>query len=164
MADHPRQGPPVLVLDDALRAGDSLLGLVSLDQLETLHVDAKEGRRLHHGTLDFAEGWRMKLADAADLRRRITATQGVTIRDIEHKARLNAQAEKLSGELQSVGNAITAAAAYAKLKGKKLDAEFDGLSFKVGQRRKRPVLVPSRPASRTRARQALSNANRSTGP
>ena len=94
---------PFGFLDDRLKCGDSLLGLVSLDQLETLHVDAKEGRRLHHGTLDFAEGWRMKLADAADLRRRITATQGVTIRDIEHKARLNAQAEKLSGELQAVG-------------------------------------------------------------
>lgn len=123
---------PFGFLDDRLKCGDSLLGLVSLDQLETLHVDAKEGRRIHHGTLDFAEGWRMKLADAADLRRRITATQGVTIRDIEHKARLNAQAERLSGELQAVGDAITATGlAYAKLKGKKLDAEFISLSFKV---------------------------------
>ena len=85
---------PFGFLDDRLKPGDSLLGLVSVDQLEALHVDAKEGRRLHHGTLDFAEGWRSKLAEAADLRRRITATQGVTIRDIEHKARLNAQAEK----------------------------------------------------------------------
>jgi hypothetical protein len=123
---------PFGFLDDRLKTGDSLLGLVSIDQMETLHVDAKEGRRLHHGTLDFAEGWRLKLADAADLRRRITATQGVTIRDIEHKARLNAQAEKLSGELRAVGDAITAAGlAYAKLKGRKLDAEFIGLSFKV---------------------------------
>ena len=85
---------PFGFLDDRLKAGDSLLGLVSIDQLEALHVDAKEGRRLHHGTLDFAEGWRSKLAEAADLRRRITATQGVTIRDIEHKARLLAEAEK----------------------------------------------------------------------
>jgi Eco57I restriction-modification methylase/MmeI, target recognition domain len=123
---------PFGFLDDRLKTGDSLLGLVSIDQLETLHVDAKEGRRMHRGTLDFAEGWRSKLADAADLRRRITATQGVTIRDIEHKARLNAQAEKISGELQAVGDAITAAGlANAKLKGKKLDAEFISLSFKV---------------------------------
>ena len=123
---------PFGFLDDRLKCGDSLLGLVSLDQLETLHVDAKEGRRLHHGTLDFAEGWRLKLADAADLRRRITATRGVTIRDIEHKARLNAQAERLSDELQAVGDAVTAAGlANAKLKGRKLDAEFISLSFKV---------------------------------
>jgi hypothetical protein len=123
---------PFGFLDDRLKCGDSLLGLVSVEQLEALHVDAKEGRRLHHGTLDFAEGWRSKLADAADLRRRITASAGVTIRDIEHKARLLAQAEKLSGEVTTVANAITAVGlANAKLKGKRLDAEFVSLYFKV---------------------------------
>ena len=123
---------PFGFLDDRLKPGDSLLGLVSIDQLEVLHVDAKEGRRLHHGTLDFAEGWRSKLADAADLRRRITATQSVTIRDIEHKARLNAQAESLSGEITTVANAITATGvAAAKLKGKKLDEAFLSLYVTV---------------------------------
>jgi hypothetical protein len=116
---------PFGFLDDRLAAGDSLLGLVSLEQLESLHVDAKEGRRLHHGTLDFASEWRNKLAQAADLRRKITATGGVTIRDIEHKARLLAQAEKLSGEIRKVADAITATGfADAKLKGKKLDQAF----------------------------------------
>jgi hypothetical protein len=116
---------PFGFLDDRLAAGDSLLGLVSLEQLESLHVDAKEGRRLHHGTLDFASEWRDKLAQAADLRRKITATGGVTIRDIEHKARLLAQAEKLRGEITTVADAITAAGlASAKLKGKKLDQAF----------------------------------------
>jgi hypothetical protein len=123
---------PFGFLDDRLAAGDSLLGLVSLEQLETLHVDAKEGRRLHHGTLDFATEWRDKLAQAADIRRKITATGGVTIRDIEHKARLLAQAEKLSGEITTVADAITAVGlANAKLKGKKLDAEFLALYVSV---------------------------------
>ena len=123
---------PFGFLDDRLAAGDSLLGLVSLEQLESLHVDAKEGRRLHHGTLDFASEWRDKLAQAADLRRKITATGGVTIRDIEHKARLLAQAEKLSGEITTVADAITAAGlANAKLKGKKLDQAFLGLYVSV---------------------------------
>jgi hypothetical protein len=116
---------PFGFLDDRLAAGDSLLGLVSLEQLESLHVDAKEGRRLHHGTLDFASEWRDKLAQAADLRRKITATGGVTIRDIEHKARLLEQAEKLSGEITTVADAITATGlANAKLKGRKLDQAF----------------------------------------
>ncbi len=116
---------PFGFLDDRLAAGDSLLGLVSLDQLESLHVDAKEGRRLHHGTLDFAWEWREKLAQAADLRRKITATGGVTIRDIEHKARLLSQAQKLSGEITTVADAIAAAGlANAKLKGKRSDQAF----------------------------------------
>ena len=123
---------PFGFLDDRLAAGDSLLGLVSLEQLESLHVDAKEGCRLHHGTLDFASEWRDKLAQAADLRRKITATGGVTIRDIEHKARLLAQAEKLSGEITTVADAITATGlANAKLKGKKLDQAFLGLYVSV---------------------------------
>ncbi len=123
---------PFGFLDDRLAAGDSLLGLVSLEQLESLHVDAKEGRRLHHGTLDFATEWRDKLAQAADLRRKITATGGVTIRDIEHKARLLGQAEDLSGEITTVADAITAAGlANAKLKGKKLDQAFLGLYVSV---------------------------------
>ena len=84
-------------------------------------MDAREGRRLHHGTLDFALEWR----DKARLRpptsaARITATGGVTIRDIEHKARLLAQVEQLSGEITTVADAITATGlANAKLKGKK---------------------------------------------
>ena len=123
---------PFGFLDDRLVCGDSLLGLVSLDQLETLHVDPAEGRRLHRGTLDFAESWRSRLAEAADLRRRITATQVVTIRDIEHKLRLLAQAAKLSGTLKLVGDAITAAGvAAAKLRGKRLDGAFLELSVKV---------------------------------
>ena len=123
---------PFGFLDDRLKPGDSLLGLVSIEQLEALHVDAREGRRLHHGTLDFAEGWRSKLAEAADLRRRITATQGATIRDIEHKARLNAQAESLSGEITTIANAITTTGvAAAKLKGKKLDEAFLSLYVTV---------------------------------
>jgi hypothetical protein len=123
---------PFGFLDDRLKHGDSLLGLVGLDQLVTLHVDAEEGRRLHHGTLDFAADWRNKLAEAADLRRKITTRSGATIRDIEHKARLNAQAEKLSGEITTAANAITAAGlANAKLRGRKLDAEFLSLSFKI---------------------------------
>ncbi len=123
---------PFGFLDDRLACGDSLLGLVSLDQLETLHVDPAEGRRLHHGTLDFTEAWRSRLAEAADLRRRITAAQVVTIRDIEHKSRLLAQAEKLSGTLRLVGHAVTATGvAAAKLHGKKLDGAFLELSVKV---------------------------------
>ena len=123
---------PFGFLNDRLACGDSLLGLVSLDQLETLHVDPAEGRRLHHGTLDFTEGWSSRLAEAADLRRRITTAPVVTIRDIEHKARLLAQAEKLSGTLQLVGNAIAATGvAAATLRGKKLDGAFLNLLVKI---------------------------------
>jgi hypothetical protein len=123
---------PFGFLDDRLVCGDTLLGLVSPDQLETLHVDPTEGRRLHEGRLDFSETWRSRLAEAADLRRRITTGTVVTIRDIEHKQRLLAQAEEQSGTLKLVADAITATGvAAAKLKGKKLDQAFLELLVRV---------------------------------
>ena len=116
---------PFGFLDDRLKCGDSLLGLVSVDQLESLHVDATAGRRLHHGTLDFAEPWKLRLAEAADLRRRIIDAPSGTIRDIEHKTRLNTQAEKLSADLQAAADAITATGlTAAKLRGRRLDEAF----------------------------------------
>lgn len=123
---------PFGFLDDRLVPGDSLLGLANLSQLETLHVDPAEGRRLHRGTLDLTEGWRTRLQQAADLRRRITTAPVVTIRDIEHKSRLLTQAKELAGTLLVAADAVTATGlAAAKLRGKKSDAAFVDLSFKV---------------------------------
>ena len=157
---------PFGFLDDRLEAGDSLLGLVSIEQLETLHVDAKEGRRLHHGTLDFAEGWRAKLAEAADLRRRITATQGVTIRDIEHKARLNAQAEK--PVRRDSPRSPTRSPPPASRRRNSKARSWTRRSWAYTSRSATTTLrsltaLRRRRTSRTRARQAPSNANPSTG-
>jgi hypothetical protein len=123
---------PFGFLDDRLACGDSLLGLVSIDQLETLHVDPAEGRRVHHGTLDIAEGWLNRLQQAADKRRSITAQPVVTIRDVEYKARLLAEAEELTRPITPAANAVTATGLVAaKLRGKRCDAEFINLAFRV---------------------------------
>lgn len=100
---------PFGFLDDRLVCGDSLLGVSSMDQLEALHLDPIAGRRLHENTLDYGKGWAEMLARAADARRRITATPVVTVRDIEHKARLLADAEAAAAPLQIVADALTAA-------------------------------------------------------
>jgi len=124
---------PFGFLDDRLVSGDSLLGLAAVNQLEYLHSDPVAGRRLNAGTLDFAASWRPRLQQAADLRRRITAAPVVTIRDVEHKTRLLAEAEQLSGTLTVVANAVTATGlAAAKLKGRQCDAEFARLAISVG--------------------------------
>jgi hypothetical protein len=123
---------PFGFLDDRLVHGDSLLGLTDPQQLEELHLIPADGRRLHAGTLDFADGWRSRLQQAADLRRRITAASVVTIRDIEFKARLLAEADELSGTLTAAANAVTATGlAAAKLRGKKCDGAFLELSIRV---------------------------------
>jgi hypothetical protein len=124
---------PFGFLDDRLVWGDSLVGLVNVDQLKTLHVDPVEGYRLHQGTFDIAEDWLASLDQAADKRRKITEHRVTTIRDVEHKARLLAEAEEFEGPLGPAADAVMAAGMVtAKLHGKKCDAEFVNLAFRVG--------------------------------
>jgi hypothetical protein len=123
---------PFGFLDDRLICGDSLLGLTSIDQLETLHVDPVDGRKLSAGALDYTAGWRETLARAADLRRRITATPVVTIRDVQHKQRLLAEAHALSRSLTEVADAITGVGLrVAKANKKQTDIAFLTLAMHV---------------------------------
>ncbi|RAO17578.1 Eco57I restriction-modification methylase domain-containing protein [Micromonospora noduli] len=63
---------PFTFLDDRLVAGDSLLGITSLEQLEYMHLDPKKGRKLHEGTLhDFTSKLQSVMAEVADDRRAI---------------------------------------------------------------------------------------------
>jgi hypothetical protein len=63
-------GRPFTFLDDKLAVGDSLLGIKSIEQLEWMHLNPVEGRKLHEDTLlDFMSGVRGVLADVAEQRR-----------------------------------------------------------------------------------------------
>ncbi len=100
---------PFGFLDDRLRCGDSLLGVCHVSQLETLHLDPSAGRQLHEGTLfDVANTIRPILEESADLHRRITAQPVTTVRDVEHKQRLLADAEALTAKLRVLADALTA--------------------------------------------------------
>jgi hypothetical protein len=63
-------GRPFTFLDDKLAVGDSLLGITSIEQLEWMHLNPTEGRKLHEGVvvLDFMSGVRRVLADASQQR------------------------------------------------------------------------------------------------
>ena len=61
---------PFTFLDDKLAVGDSLLGITSIEQLEWMHLNPAEGRKLHEDTLlDFMSGVRGVLADVSEQRR-----------------------------------------------------------------------------------------------
>ncbi|MGW2626929.1 Eco57I restriction-modification methylase domain-containing protein [Micromonospora taraxaci] len=63
---------PFTFLDDRLVAGDSLLGIASLDQLEYMHVDPKKGRLLHEDRLfDWTAGVRSLVSEVAEDRCKI---------------------------------------------------------------------------------------------
>jgi len=118
---------PFGFLDDRLVAGDSLLGLASLEQLTTLHAHPDGGPL----SLDTAL-WEDALGKAADLRRRITAQPVVSARDVAFKASLLAQARALTADLEVVADAVTGVGLRAaSLPAKKAEAAFAALSWTV---------------------------------
>jgi hypothetical protein len=125
---------PFGFLDDRLVAGDSLLGVSSLAQLEALHLDPVAGRKLRQGQLDYTAGWRTLLQQAADARRRITGRSVLQIRDYEVKARLLAEAKAATEPLTAVADALTGAGltAASLAKGRR-DAVFVQLEHGVWQ-------------------------------
>jgi hypothetical protein len=77
---------PFTFLDDRLVAGDSLLGITSLDQLEYMHMDPKKGRQIHQrGLVDFTAGVRELVADVATDRRTLAEIDGTTVEGLARK-------------------------------------------------------------------------------
>ncbi|MEQ4303887.1 DNA methyltransferase [Plantactinospora sp. B6F1] len=63
---------PFTFLDDRLVAGDSLLGITSLEQLEYMHLDPKQGRKLHENTIfDWTSGVRSLVGEVVRIRQQI---------------------------------------------------------------------------------------------
>lgn len=107
---------PFTFLDDRLVAGDSLLGITSLEQLEYLHMDPARGREVHQDLFDWAGPVRSEVARIADLRREIRAVElgDDPIAALEHKRALLEDAGLQSGRLRLFADlAVGAALAHA---------------------------------------------------
>ncbi|WP_406674063.1 hypothetical protein WBK31_39470 [Nonomuraea sp. N2-4H] len=67
---------PFTFLDDRLVAGDSLLGITSVEQLEYMHLDPQRGRKLYKDVaVDFTKDVRSLLRDVAEQRRALTGIE-----------------------------------------------------------------------------------------
>jgi hypothetical protein len=101
---------PFSFVDHALRVGDSLLGITSLDQLEYLHLDPEKGAALQHGRLfDPAQAIRPAVADAVSKRREIESFLVLEVADAEAKRRLFEEAHKELDQLRIVGDVVVGA-------------------------------------------------------
>ncbi|MFJ2751009.1 Eco57I restriction-modification methylase domain-containing protein [Streptomyces sp. NPDC087297] len=85
---------PFTFLDDRLVAGDSLLGITSVEQLEAMHLNPVRGRSLHGDTL-LMGGVRGLIAEVAEERRKLAGIPGMGLEELELKrAMLAAVREK----------------------------------------------------------------------
>ncbi|MBB5773730.1 Eco57I restriction-modification methylase domain-containing protein [Nonomuraea jabiensis] len=67
---------PFTFLDDRLVAGDSLLGITSVEQLEYMHLDPRRGRKLYKDVaVDFTKDVRSLLGDVAERRRTLVGIE-----------------------------------------------------------------------------------------
>ncbi|MBB6172997.1 hypothetical protein HNR23_003057 [Nocardiopsis mwathae] len=105
---------PFSFLDHALRCGDSLVGLVSEEQVRTFHTDPGEGRRINNQiTGDISEYIDRVLKDVTDLRTQIEESPVVDQGDAERKTKLLDRADEQSQRLKLAADAVIAAALAA---------------------------------------------------
>ncbi len=103
-----RRERPFTFLDHALRCGDSLLGLTTVDQLEalTLRPDENDSILLE----PMREAIRVTIGEIHQVRERIEATDAVDLREAEEKAVALALADRRGAALRIVGDLVVGAA------------------------------------------------------
>ena len=150
---------PFEFLDHAIKWGDSLLGVTSLEQLETFHLYPERGRELFR-QMDLLDDVRAAaeaaIRQASEKRRRLEAFAVNDIADAEEKARLHAEAEAALRDVRLIADLITGAAISTAGDDRdrslrQLDAELERLAPLVGQ-----ALDPDQPeGGRANARNAI---------
>jgi hypothetical protein len=100
---------PFTFLDHAVRTGDALLGVTSLDQIRWMHLDPAAGRRLHQNLFDWTAALEPLVKDALERRRRLANIRVITVRDAEDKARLTAEADADLETLRVVADLVCGA-------------------------------------------------------
>ncbi|WP_017975219.1 Eco57I restriction-modification methylase domain-containing protein [Actinopolyspora halophila] len=106
---------PFTFLDDRLVAGDSLLGITSLEQLEYMHLDARKGRAIHERSpVDFTANVRSLVSEVAEQRRELREIDGTTLEGLHRKRALLAEANLKGRQAELAADlAVGAALAYA---------------------------------------------------
>jgi hypothetical protein len=104
---------PFTFLDDRLVAGDSLLGITSVEQLEVMDLDARRGRERHkRGVIDFTAGVRELVHELAEDRKQIGDMPGETLKDIAEKRAILADVQERAARVNLLAD-LTAGAALA---------------------------------------------------
>jgi hypothetical protein len=115
-------GRPFTFLDDRLAVGDSLLGITSLDQLEYLHRDPAEGRRLHEDPDALFDATGDVRGLAAEVAAQRTALAGLPddATSLPEKRRRLAEAEAKTEQARLYADLVVGAALSTAGKGTKV--------------------------------------------
>ncbi|MFI8362548.1 Eco57I restriction-modification methylase domain-containing protein [Streptomyces sp. NPDC085612] len=117
---------PFTFLDDRLVAGDSLLGITSVEQLEAMHLDPVRGRRIHGDGIDFTGGVRRVIAEVAEERRKLAGIPGTGLEELERKRAMLASVREKTRQASVFADLVVGAALAGAGRAEK---EQDQLSF-----------------------------------
>ncbi|MEW2400408.1 type IIL restriction-modification enzyme MmeI [Streptomyces sp. NPDC046862] len=117
---------PFTFLDDRLVAGDSLLGITSVEQLEAMHLDPVRGRRIHGDGIDFTGGVRRLVREVADERRKLAEIAGTDLEALRRKRVMLTSVREKTRQASAFADLLVGAALAGAMRG---DKEKDQLSF-----------------------------------
>ncbi|MCK9869542.1 hypothetical protein MRI28_07720 [Nocardiopsis dassonvillei] len=111
---------PFTFLDDRLASGDSLLGITSLEQLEYMHMDPKQGRKIHErGLVDFTSGVRELVGRVAESRRELAQIDGTTLEGLNRKRSVLGDTELETGRVRLLADLVVGASLANASKGER---------------------------------------------
>ncbi|MFI5802210.1 Eco57I restriction-modification methylase domain-containing protein [Streptomyces sp. NPDC051561] len=119
---------PFTFLDDRLVAGDSLLGITSVEQLEAMHLDPVRGRRIHGDGIDFTGGVRRVVSEVADERRKLAGIPGTDLEALGVKRELLESVRAKTRRAGVYADLVVGAALASAGRGEK---EADRLAFEA---------------------------------
>ncbi|MFE5600694.1 Eco57I restriction-modification methylase domain-containing protein [Streptomyces coelicoflavus] len=155
-------GRPFTFLDDRLVAGDSLLGVHSMEQIRAEHLKPSEKRSLLTQQVDErAEALRLKAKELKALRLAITSVKGVDLPALQRKRERLAEVNRHSARLRLVGDLLAGAAVatcasgrvpwYSEDGGKRLKDLFPQAELIVERIIDEQVAADTEPVSAARA-------------
>lgn len=125
-------GKPFTFLDHAVRCGDSLLGVTSLVQIESFHIDPRAGEQLHRDLWRRTTIFKDVVRTAVSLRHEIASTTVTSASDSEVLSKRLSQADQATELLRVFGDIIIGAALATALRGEAAHAEeLEAFAFEV---------------------------------
>ncbi|MFE2025275.1 type IIL restriction-modification enzyme MmeI [Streptomyces hygroscopicus] len=143
------KGRPFSFLDHALRCGDSLVGVIDLEQIKALHLDAG-ARQLSDEVSRALDVTESLLTKAAKLRTEIEATPVNDIREVRDKGKKLRKAEFLAERLRLAADAVVGAALAAEGISDEEASELTG-EEKVGGKRGAAAFRDAKETAKERA-------------
>jgi hypothetical protein len=123
---------PFTFLDHAVRVGDSLLGITTVEQIRWLHLDPARGQHLHRNLLGVPEAIRPLMDQAISSIQAMRAIPTITVRDADDKRRLSDAADDALGPIRVLADALIGKALRAAQRnGPSLDDSLIELSIDV---------------------------------